>query len=345
MTPELFCELAENVRQYLEELSCTNPAEIAACKSGEDFEICVRDAISAVLTRDGIDAEIQYEQGSHVFPDIVLIFENGDKYGIEVKSSTGTGRSWKINGNSVLGSTKEDVIDIYVMFGKTTMGHQAFRCKRYEECVADVAVTHSPRYRIDMELEPGTTFFEKSGLSYQRISAAEKPIELITDYFRAQGQHAWWLSESTPAAIRMFSDLPTNEKKSLVGYCFAHFPEIFSSSGTKFSRCAMWLASEHSVVSSSLRDNFSAGGKYEYGQFGRISRIYKTLEECREYLFEALEEATVQELYADWGLEYRDSYATFDKVINWVQVAASNCPPMSETGYNSLSLIKSLLRK
>jgi len=345
MTPELFCEFVENVRQYLEELSRTNPTEIAACRNGEDFEVCVRDAISAVLARDGIDAEIQYEQGSHVFPDIVLIFENGDKYGIEVKSSTGTGRSWKINGNSVLGSTKEDVIDTYVMFGKTTTGHQAFRCKRYEECVADVAVTHSPRYRIDMELEPGTTFFEKSGLSYQRISAAEKPIELITDYFRSQGQHAWWLSESTPAAIRMFSDLPTNEKKSLVGYCFAHFPEIFSSSGTKFSRCAMWLASEHSVVSSSLRDNFSAGGKYEYGQFGRISRIYKTLEECREYLFEALEEATVQELYADWGLEYRDSYATFDKVINWAQVAASNCPPMSETGYNSLLLIKSLLRK
>lgn len=344
MTSEAFAHLIEEIREYLENLAITNPGTIAACRSGEDFEVCVRDATAAVLNRKGIHAEIQYEQGSHTFPDIVLVFDNGDKYGIEVKSSTGTGRSWKINGNSVLGSTKEDVIDTYVMFGKTTMGHQAFRCKRYEDCVADVAVTHSPRYRIDMDLTPGTTFFDKSGLSYQQISSAEKPIELITDYFRSQGQHAWWLAESTPAAIRMFSNLSIEEKKSLLGYCFAHFPEVFSSSVSKFSRCAMWLAAEHSIVSSSLRDNFSAGGKIEYGQFGKVSRIYKTLDECREYVLKALEDATVEELYADWGLSYRDSYADFDKVIDWMQVAANNCPPMAESGYCSLSLFKSIMR-
>ena len=345
MTPQLFSEFVEKVRLQLEYVSQTAPEVIAACKSGEDFEVCVRDAVAAVLAETGIAATIHYEQGSHVFPDIVVEFATGEKYGIEVKSSTGTGRGWKINGNSVLGSTKENVVDTYVMFGKTTRGHQAFRCKRYEDCVADVAVTHSPRYRIDMDLEPGTTFFDKSGLSYQQISDAEKPIELITAYFKSQGQHAWWLAESTPAAIRMFSNLSAEEKKSLVGYCFAHFPEVFSSGTTKFSRCAMWLAAEHSIVSSSLRDNFSAGGKIEYGQFGKISRIYKTLEECREYVLKALEDATVEELYADWGLNYQDSYADFDKVIDWMQVAANNCPPMSETGYCSLSLFKSIMRK
>lgn len=179
MTNEAFARLVEEIRAYLENLAITNPGAIAACRSGEDFEVCVRDATAAVLDRNGIRAEIQYEQGSHTFPDIVLVFDNGDKYGIEVKSSTGTGRSWKINGNSVLGSTKEAVIDTYVVFGKTTLGHQAFRCKRYEDCVVDVAVTHSPRYRIDMDLAPGTTFFDKSGLSYQRISSADKPIELL----------------------------------------------------------------------------------------------------------------------------------------------------------------------
>ena len=111
MTPERFSALVDAVRQYLEDLSYSNPNVIAVCRSGEDFEVCVRDAVEAVLVREGIHAEIQYEQGSHTFPDIVLVFDNGDKYGIEVKSSTSTGRSWKINGNSVLGSTKEDVID------------------------------------------------------------------------------------------------------------------------------------------------------------------------------------------------------------------------------------------
>lgn len=346
MTPELFAEFVEKVRQYLEKLSSTNPAEIAACKSGEDFEVCVRDAAAAVLAREGIQAEIQYEQGSHVFPDVVLVFANGEKYGIEVKSSTSTNsKNWKINGNSVLGSTKEDVIDTYIIFGKTAIGNQGFRCKRYEDAIANVAVTHSPRYAIDMEIASGETFFAKSGLTYKQISESKDPIGQITAYFRSQGQHAWWLAESTPAAIRTFSNLSVEEKKSLVGYCFAHFPEVFSSGATKFSRCAMWLASEHSIVSSSLRDNFSAGGKYEYGQFGKISRIYKTLEDCREYVLRALDDATVEELYADWGWEYRDSYAHFDKYLDWEVAVSNQCPPRTETSCPSRSLIRSIMQK
>ena len=322
MIPDQFSALVEAVRQYLEDLSHTNPTEIAACKSGEDFEVCAYKAIEAVLTRDGIHAKIKYEQGSHTFPDIVLVFDNGDKYGIEVKSSTGTGRSWKINGNSVLGSTKESVIDTYVMFGKTAMGHQAFRCKRYEDCVADVAVTHSPRYRIDMDLAPGTTFFDKSGLSYQQISNAEKPIDLITEYFRSQGQHAWWLSESSPAAIRMFSDLTREEQHKLLGYCFAHFPEVFSNKTNKFSRCAMWLAAEHSIVSSSLRDNFSAGGRVTmtFGErtIERVPRIFDTLRSCKRYVVAALMEASPEALQNDWGYDHPISR---DKVISWTSAA------------------------
>lgn len=326
MTPELFSEFVEKVRLRLEYVSQTTPEVIAACRSGEDFEVCVRDAVAAVLAEMGITATIHYEQGSHVFPDIVVEFASGEKYGIEVKSSTSTGRGWKINGNSVLGSTKEDVVDTYVMFGKTTRGHQAFRCKRYEDCVADVAVTHSPRYRIDMDLAPGTTFFDKSGLSYQQISDAEKPIDLITDYFRSQGQHAWWLSESSPAAIRMFSDLPREEQQKLLGYCFAHFPEVFSNKTNKFSRCAMWLAAEHSIVSSSLRDNFSAGGRVTmtFGErtIERVPRIFDTLRSCKRYVVAALMEASAEDLQNDW--EY-DHPINRDKVMAWTSAAQMQC--------------------
>ena len=326
MTPELFAEFVEKVRLQLEYVSQTTPEVIAACRSGEDFEVCVRDAVATVLAEMGITATIHYEQGSHVFPDIVVEFASGEKYGIEVKSSTSTGRGWKINGNSVLGSTKEDVVDTYVMFGKTTRGHQAFRCKRYEDCVADVAVTHSPRYRIDMDLAPGTTFFDKSGLSYQQISDAEKPIDLITDYFRSQGQHAWWLSESSPAAIRMFSDLPKEEQQRLLGYCFAHFPEVFSNKTNKFSRCAMWLAAEHSIVSSSLRDNFSAGGRVTmtFGErtIERVPRIFDTLRSCKRYVVAALMEASAEDLRNDW--EY-DHPINRGKVMAWTSAAQMQC--------------------
>lgn len=93
----------------------------------------------------GLTATVHYTPGGHTFPDNVIEFFDGEKYGIEVKSSTSaTSKPWKINGNSVLGSTKENVIDTYIVFGKTVMGNQAFRFKRYEDAVANVAVTHSP---------------------------------------------------------------------------------------------------------------------------------------------------------------------------------------------------------
>lgn len=341
-----FGDFVEKVCLVLDNLSKTNPKQIAACKTGEDFEECVVEAVATVLRQIGIEAKIHYTKGGHAFPDIVIEFSDGSKYGIEVKSSTSSSsKNWKINGNSVLGSTKEDVIDTYIVFGKTAIGNQGFRCKRYEDAIVNVAVTHSPRYAIDMEIEPNNTFFAKSALTYKQISESDDPIGLITAYFKSQGQRAWWLSESTPAAIRMFSDISRDEQLKLLGYCFVHFPEVFSSSSTKFSRCAMWLVTEHSVVSSSLRDNFSAGGKYEYLDFGRIPRIYKTLEDCREYVLQALEDATVESLYEDWGKEYRPSYEEFDKFIDWVQVASSYCPPMSETGYIAISLFRSIMRR
>ena len=221
MTSIEFGKIVEQICQYLKHLSETSPKLIAACKTGEDFEQCVFDATEATLASLGIQSTVFYTPGSHVFPDIVVEFNHGEKYGIEVKSSTSSSsKNWKINGNSVLGSTKEDVIDTYIVFGKTAIGNQGFRCKRYEDAIANVAVTHSPRYAIDMEIASNETFFAKSGLTYKQISESDDPIGQITAYFRSQGQKAWWLSESTPAAIRMFSDLSDEEQGELIGYCF-----------------------------------------------------------------------------------------------------------------------------
>ena len=88
----------------------------------------------------------------------------------------------------------------------------------------------------------------------------DQPIKLITDYFLSIGQKAWWLADSTPAAIQMFGKLPKVEQNKLMGYAFAHFAEIFSNSGTKFYRYMSWLASENSIIDPALRDRFTAGG-------------------------------------------------------------------------------------
>lgn len=344
MSKIIFRDFVQTVCEILDSTANSNPQLIASCKTGEDFEVCVNDCVHTALTALGLDACVHYNQGSHVFPDIVIEFANGEKYGIEVKSSSSrSSKSWKINGNSILGSTKENVLDTYIVFGKTAIGNQAFRFKRYEEAVANVAVTHSPRYAIDMDISPDETFFAKSGLTYKQISEDENPIGLITSYFKSQGQRAWWLSESTPAAIRMFPDLSVKERNTLIGYCFAHFPEVFSASSNKFSRCAMWLVTEYSIVSASLRDNFSAGGKFDYLKYGRIPRIFATLIKCKVDVINAINNADVEDLFEDWGIQYEASYEGLDKVKLWIIATSAKCPPASQLGYNVKELLSHIM--
>lgn len=43
-----------------------------------------------------------------------------------------------------MGSTRDDsVIDTYIVFGKTSKNILEFRDRRYEECTANVVVTHT----------------------------------------------------------------------------------------------------------------------------------------------------------------------------------------------------------
>ena len=81
------------------------------------------------------------------FPDILL----GDNFGVEVKSTKE--RSWTSTGSSIVESLREEQVKrIYLMFGRLSAPDIDFRCKPYEDCLYDIAVTHSPRYLINMDL-------------------------------------------------------------------------------------------------------------------------------------------------------------------------------------------------
>lgn len=331
-----FEKFAASVCERLYQIAEEDIEQIASCRSGEDFEERVRDAAEDVISIKRIDARVIYSRGSHTFPDIIIQYGDGDKYGIEVKCSTSsTSRSWKINGNSVLGSTKEDVIDTYIVFGKTKPSNIGFRFKRYEDAITNVVVTHSPRYLIDMDVPCTENFFKKSGISYKLLNESNDPIRLITEYFRRQGQRAWWLSESTPAAIRMFSDLSIEEQNEIISYCFVHFPEIFSKSTKKFSRCAMWMVTDRSIVSSSLRDSFTAGGKIDIvtksATYVNAPRIMFNVHEYRKSIISELESADPEKLQEDWNalpinkrtIFIEDLKSIDDRIRIWTSLVAS----------------------
>lgn len=324
MTSQQFEQVIELALSFLE-MDCKTNLD-SYKKSGEDFEPCVKAGVEYALENLGLGDRIDYTPGGHGFPDIVIIGDDGCKYGIEVKSSTGTGNTWKINGNSILGSTRvPGIIKNMIIFGKVRGENSIFRAKEYEKCIANVVVTHSPRYAIDLDLAEGEGFFEKSNLRYHDISESDQPIKLITDYFLSIGQTAWWLAESTPAAIQMFGKLPVIHQSKLMGYAFVHFPEIFSNSGTKFYRYMSWLASENSVIDPALRDRFTAGGKadviLESVVYPKLPRIFTRLHKYRKEVIAELQNADLEVLENDW--ERQPEVEFLERMHQWINIVAS----------------------
>ncbi|OXS26522.1 MAG: hypothetical protein BI182_02090 [Acetobacterium sp. MES1] len=343
MNKEEFRKTIEKTIKILEKES--QSSTIDNCKGGEDFEPIVKNAVHKALNHYGFVVDIDYKPKSHRFPDIILISKNG-KYGIEVKSSTGNGKAWRINGNSVMGSTSEpDLIETVIIFGKLSKGNYQFRAKNYEACVANVVVTHSPRYAIDMDIPEGKNFFEISGIPYKTMVESENSIGLITDYFKKEGQKAWWLTESTPAAIRFFRDLSDPEKESLKGYAFVHYPELFSSDNKKYFRFTTWLATEQSIIDPSLRDSFSAGGKTTVKTskhvYPKRPRIFETLHKNRTAVIAELKNADSECLSADWGVPVSDSFS--QRQETWIGLASAQIQKENQTDGNLKKMLAEII--
>ncbi len=257
MNYETFVGYVENeLKQHLSNVnSKTSPT---------DVEVLVKDAIIQVCKTLKIECQVEYVEGGHSFPDIVCRFSETSALGIEVKSSIqpkSNNNSWTILGNSILGSTRVDVDDTYIVFVKLNKNGTFVKCKRYEDAVADIVVTHSPRYKIDLIQNSCDSFFNRSGISYNELKGAENPIGLITNYFKAEGLSAWWLAESSPAVIRTWDEIDDDLRGEIISKAFVLFPELFGSSSVKYKRLAKWLVTNYSITDTSLRDRFSAGGK------------------------------------------------------------------------------------
>lgn len=223
------------------------------------------------------------------FPDIVA----DNLYGVEVKSTKAN--HWTSIGSSILESTRvEGVERIFITFGK--LGKPvAFKSRPYEECLSEIAVTHYPRYQIDMELPPGKTIFDKIGIPYDKLRRMENPVKPVAQYYKSQlkpGESLWWASDeeaeesSAPAIIRLWSDLSPDEKNFYTVMGYSLFPEILQPrSTTKYHRLAIWLVKRHSILNTNIRDQFSAGGQVDIyisnvgrfhmpATFGRIERYH-----------------------------------------------------------------------
>lgn len=232
------------------------------------LESCAFETIKSACSNTPFDAnEVQLISGQR-FPDIVA----NTYYGIEVKSTKEN--KWISTGSSIVETTRvEHVDDIYMLFGKLG-GNPEFKCRPYQDVLYDIAVTHSPRYLINMEIGESDTIFAKMGTTYDDFRLSEDSIAIARKYYREKAlqQHKqempWWISSNNieqPHSfnVKLWNSLNTNEKRELRTKCMILFPEVLSpkQSPDKYNNSSLWLCSCCQVVNPNIRDSFSAGGK------------------------------------------------------------------------------------
>lgn len=266
--------------------------------------------------------------GGQRFPDIIAY----NFYGVEVKTTTQN--HWKSTGNSVLESTRiENIERIFMLFAKLASPVE-FKCRPYEECLADIVVTHSPRYTIDMNLAKGKTIFDKIGIEYDDLRKRENPIHPIVDFYKSKlkpGEDLWWIDPQAGKAsnliIRVWNNLDTTEQNFLRAKAMVLFPEIFNK---KFDNFSLWLITNESILCHNLRDIFTAGGRKDFNtqkvSYTNIPQVvYKLLVDIN-LVTEILKNTTAKELAYYWKTPIKENA----KISVWQSLVIQNI----KKGYN-----------
>ncbi|MCQ2360192.1 MAG: hypothetical protein MJ009_01760 [Paludibacteraceae bacterium] len=286
--------------------------------------------------------EIRLVSG-HSFPDIIA----EKYYGVEVKSTVKN--HWTSTGSSIVESTRDRFVEnIYMLFGNLGAEIPAFKCRPYQDVLYDIAVTHSPRYLIDMNLAEDANIFRKMGVEYDSFRKSGNQIECVREYFKEQARRngvkemPWWISSSdiekaSSFNIRMWNSISSEEKSLLMAKCLILFPKTMNPSpcSDKYTDAVLWLCSYCQVVSSCFRDDFSAGGQITTVDDKLLQkpvpRVLKTIVDCAPIIKNLLEnpDAEMMELieeynsslipnpYEKW-LEYCGKIGG-DDLIRWIK--------------------------
>ena len=145
-----------------------------------------------------------------------------------------------------------------MLFGKLGGITPEFRCKPYQMCLSNIAVTHSPRYLIDMDLNENDNIFTRLKTDYdtfRKLNENEK-ISHVRQYFKKRAdkikkeqkkyEMPWWLGETANVNLRFFADIDKQYKNELISRMFILFLGIFGNDKDKYKPIALWLCSRYS---------------------------------------------------------------------------------------------------
>lgn len=275
---EAFVDLMDRTERILNTEALARPDEYKHLNSST-LESCAFQKIRMACANSPFNAdEVELISGQR-FPDIIA-----DRYyGIEVKSTKEN--HWTSTGSSIVETTRiEDVDDIYMLFGKLGGDVPQFKCRPYQDVLYDIAVTHSPRYLINMELNKNETIFSKMGTTYDDFRTSPDNIAKVRQYYRERARQQnrqempWWITSDNIETghsfnIKLWNSLEIWEKRELQTKCMILFPEALNPARnmSKYNNTTLWLCSYNQVVNPNIRDLYSAGGKITHVDGKRLA--------------------------------------------------------------------------
>ena len=148
-----------------------------------------------------------------------------------------------------------------------------------------VAVTHSPRYMLDMNVSREKSLFKRLGKSYDEIRHMKNPFDAFRTYMvdskmkrnaTSDGEDLWWFSPSIDEfskldlaeekfasslvnnKVKFWNKLSGDEKQEIKIEMLIASPSVLEGD---YEYACQWLLQRNGVVCPSFRDNFSAGGR------------------------------------------------------------------------------------
>lgn len=305
-----------------------------AKRAGNPLEDDVMSALNESAKGTAFENTIEKVSGQR-FPDIVA----ARYYGVEVKSTKDN--HWTSTGSSILETTRvSDVERIYMTFGKLGGNPIEFLSKPYEECLYGIAVTHMPRYLIDMRLKPNETIFAKMGITYDELRKMDNPISPVAKYYRSilkPGESLWWTGDSADepvsAKIRLWKNLSAEEKRVYIIYGCVNYPEVF---GGNYDRYALWLTSQ-GIVDPHIRDQFSAGGQEEMllssGERVKFPGVYRRVKVHADLFVKRMAQPDPTVLSEHATL---DNDSVNQRIIAWADAVSRESPVKYEISMDAL---------
>jgi hypothetical protein len=298
--------LLENTKTaILTKLNHNDPNKIDAI----EFETLVCETMKEAAKRVNFDGAI-FQTRKQQFPDIIA----NTVFGVEVKTAK---NSWESTGNSILESTRVKLVEMIYMFYCRFGNFIDIKYKPYQECLANIIVTHSPRYQINMDLSGDDSIFARMKVSYDDFRS-RNPIQKAKEYYKKhllKGESLWWIGSeeeiekvNKPLIIKTYETLDKNSQDRFRSESMAFFPEIFSNDNrSKYSRVTAYLLNKYNAVSSSLRDKFTANGQVTLEingiRYEELPHVYSELQHNAQLVRKIINESDVELLKEHWEVK------------------------------------------